>query len=133
MKETGRRPGRLDKSSGFTLFEMMVSLAILTVGMAGATTAISMGMEIIYAARNKQMALHEARRQVERVRTLDFASAELTDGKYALYQSAYGGRIRVRDRTATRKDVNVRVNYDLRKKKKGGKVVLVTSITEPLH
>ena len=54
--------------AGFTLVEMMVALAVLTVGLGAVALAVQTSIGWVKETRNRQMALHEARGHFEFLR-----------------------------------------------------------------
>jgi prepilin-type N-terminal cleavage/methylation domain-containing protein len=70
----GSRPGRLEKVAGFTLVELMVSLAVLTIAIFGLLAAQLFCVMLDDATKETNIALNALRLKVDEIRSHDFIS-----------------------------------------------------------
>ena len=70
----GRRRIRpaLGAEDGFTLIELLAALSILAVGILGVTATLSKTREAVTTAEVREVAIHQAERELERLRALPY-------------------------------------------------------------
>lgn len=124
---------RRNRRAGFTLVEVVMAVAILGFVLGACLLSFSMAMKSVGTARNQMMALHHARFEIERLRTLAFTNAALNAGTYPISNANYAGNYTVTSVDTHTKDVSVRIFY--RNFIRGGTStnVLTTSMVRVLH
>ena len=75
---------RVSEQNAFTLIETMVATAVFGIAVGVCILSFSLGMRIVGTAANQMDALHDARNQVEMLRTNHFTNVVFTAGTYAL-------------------------------------------------
>jgi prepilin-type N-terminal cleavage/methylation domain-containing protein len=61
------------KTLGFTLIELMIAVAVFSVGIAASLEAISLSNLLTIEAKERTIALHDARSVLERIKITDLA------------------------------------------------------------
>ena len=69
---------RLRSQSGFTLIEMLVACTITTIGVMAVLTTFDSSRSLVSQAERKEAAIHQAERELERIKSLPYAKVALT-------------------------------------------------------
>jgi prepilin-type N-terminal cleavage/methylation domain-containing protein len=67
-----RRARRLAAEDGFTLFELLIAMAVTAVGLMALVSSFDHSRELVSAAEKNEVATHQAERQMERVLSLGY-------------------------------------------------------------
>jgi prepilin-type N-terminal cleavage/methylation domain-containing protein len=70
---TRRRMRRLANEDGFTLFELLIAMAITAVGLMALVSSFDHSRELVSVAEKTEVASHQAERAMERVLALPYA------------------------------------------------------------
>ena len=124
---------RVSEQNAFTLIETMVATAVFGIAVGVCILSFSLGMRIVGTAANQMDALHDARNQVEMLRTNHFTNVVFTAGTYALSNANYVGNYVVSNVDSWTKNITVNIVYVNRIR--GGKSTntLITTLTSSLH
>jgi prepilin-type N-terminal cleavage/methylation domain-containing protein len=68
-----RRARRLAAEDGFTLFELLIAMAVTAVGLMALVSSFDHSRELVGNAEKIEVATHQAERQMERILSLDYA------------------------------------------------------------
>lgn len=108
-------------AGGFTLFEVLVAIAVLVMGLIAVGKTVNMAFRATAASEAHLKALNFARLEMERLRAIPFSSASLLDGTRTFTNSftngtviaSYAGRtmIQTRANDANLKDIVVQVDW----------------------
>ena len=124
------------RNEGFTLIEVVMSLALMTFGLGASMSAISQAIQVAGTTRSQQTALHEARRQMEVWRgwkANDFTHTNLVAGTYQLFDSNHAGQVVVTDVDANTKTISVHVNYATMQVRASGTIDLNMSVVRAVQ
>ena len=121
------------QKAAFTLIEVVMSLALLTVGLGASMTAISQAIQVTATCRSQQTALHEARRQMEFWKINEFNGTNLVASTYPLINADHEGEIAVVDVNADTKRITVRVQYDTQQANAAGMIELSMHVVRAIH
>jgi len=119
----------LRRSRGFTLFEALIALIILTVGIVATVGLFSSGLAGNVDAENTAVAMNLAQRRMEEIRNLDFDTGIVDETKAAVSGfSNFQREVVVSEPETDLKQVTVNVYWSY----KGGEVTvpLVTYISK---
>jgi prepilin-type N-terminal cleavage/methylation domain-containing protein len=105
-----RRVRRLS-AAGFTIPEVVISMAILAGGLAVLMTTFTMAAKAIYSARNEFLAMNYAREQIEMRRLLVYRHPLLNVGTYTTNAGLYDATLVISNLRTNEKQVEVRVLY----------------------
>jgi prepilin-type N-terminal cleavage/methylation domain-containing protein len=72
MAERGRAR-RLAGEEGFTLFELLIAMAVTAVGLLALVSSFDQSRDLVSLAEKTEVAAHQAERQMERVLSLPYA------------------------------------------------------------
>jgi prepilin-type N-terminal cleavage/methylation domain-containing protein len=70
---TRRRMRRLANEDGFTLFELLIAMAITAVGLMALVSSFDHSRELVSVAEKTEVASHQAQRAMERVLAMPYA------------------------------------------------------------
>ena len=119
---------------GFTLVEALISAFIMAFVLGSSIVAVNAALRRIAASEAKMAAMHEARNQLETLRSLSFDDPQLTAGTQSLYERGYPlGSYEVAVVATDTKRISMNVLW---RDPLGGNVRtvnLTTKITKPLH
>jgi prepilin-type N-terminal cleavage/methylation domain-containing protein len=73
MRTDRRLPRRLAGEDGFTLFELLVAMAVTAVGLMALVSGFDHSRELVGTAEKTEVASHQAERAMERVLALPYA------------------------------------------------------------
>jgi prepilin-type N-terminal cleavage/methylation domain-containing protein len=68
-----RRARRLAAEDGFTLFELLIAMAVTAVGLMALVSSFDHSRELVGTAEKIEVATHQAERQMERILSLPYA------------------------------------------------------------
>jgi len=88
------RSRRSRNDRGFTLVEMMIALVLFGVGLMALAQALPSGLSVRDRARRMTVATNLAQEEMERLRGLPFAHADLAGGTHTDPQSPIDGAYR---------------------------------------
>ena len=121
---------------GFTMPEVVISMAIVAGGMAVLLTTFSMAAKAIYTARNEFYAMNQAREQVELRRLLVYRHPLLNVGTYSTNAGLYNATLVISQLTGVRtneKQVEARVTYTNYVTRSTATAVYYTIMCDSLH
>jgi prepilin-type N-terminal cleavage/methylation domain-containing protein len=119
--------------AGFTLMETMLSVLLLALGLGAAAVTYQVSMRWAGTSRAEMTALHQARGQMERIRTLTWDNAGLSAGTYTFSQNGFTGTYAVVDVSTSLKDIEVSLVGVDPAGRSVDRVRLTTTIAKPLH
>jgi prepilin-type N-terminal cleavage/methylation domain-containing protein len=64
---------RLSRQDGFTLFELLIAMAVTAVGLMALVSSFDHSRDLVSNAEKTEVATHQAERQIERVLSLPYA------------------------------------------------------------
>ncbi len=106
---------------GFTLFEVLIAIAVLVLGLIAVGKTVNMAFRATAASEAHLKALNIARFEVERLRGKTFSSDDLKDGARSFTNSytngaavlSYSGRVIIQTRgdNVNLKDITVQVDW----------------------
>jgi prepilin-type N-terminal cleavage/methylation domain-containing protein len=64
---------RLSRQDGFTLFELLIAMAVTAVGLMALVSSFDHSRDLVSNAEKTEVATHQAERQIERVLSLTYA------------------------------------------------------------
>ena len=67
------RARRLRQEDGFTLFELLIAMAVTAVGLMALVSSFDHSRDLVSTAEKTEVAAHQAERQIERVLSLGYA------------------------------------------------------------
>jgi prepilin-type N-terminal cleavage/methylation domain-containing protein len=67
------RPRRIASEDGFTLFELLIAMAVTAVGLMALVSSFDHSRNLVSVAEKSEVASHQAERQMERVLSLSYA------------------------------------------------------------
>jgi len=111
----------------------MVAATVLGITIGACLYSFSMAMKIVDATDKQMDALHDARNQIEMLRTNSFTNAVLTAGTYAISNANFVGNYVVSDVDSWTKNIVVNSTYPNRIRGGNSTNTLITSITTTLH
>ena len=110
-----------------------MSLGLMTIGLGASMSAISHAIRVAGTCRSQQVALHEARSQMEIWKGNDFDHTNMVAGTYQLLNSNHAGQVVVTDVNADTKAISVQVNYATMQVRASGTIDLNMSIVRAIH
>lgn len=122
------------RRSGFTLAEMLVASAVLVITLGATLTTMMMYRRAADLSGRHMRAVHETRRVLERLYTLDFYHVRLQPGTHDIpseWNTPGSYHITLVDPRT--KDIEVTVTWSAPWRNRIHEVVLVTSMSESLH
>jgi len=124
---------RVSEQNAFTLIETMVATAVFGIAVGVCILSFSLGMRIVGTAAKQMDALHDARNQVEMLRTNHFTNVVFNAGTYAISNANYVGNYVVSNVDSWTKNITVNIVYA--NQIRGGKSTntLITTLTSSLH
>jgi prepilin-type N-terminal cleavage/methylation domain-containing protein len=78
MPTSRRRTRRLANEDGFTLFELLIAMAVTAVGLMALVSSFDHSRELVSVAEKTEVASHQAERAMERVLALPYAQVAHT-------------------------------------------------------
>ena len=130
---TNIRQERVRHRDGFTLIETMIATMVFGVAVGACILSFSLAMRITDTAGKQMDALHDARNQVEMLRTNHFTNVVFNAGTYIITNANYSGNYVVSNVDSATKIVTVNITYINRIRGGTSTNSLVTSITSSLH
>jgi prepilin-type N-terminal cleavage/methylation domain-containing protein len=121
------------RQDGFTLVEVMVATMILGIALGACVLSFSMAMQIVDTTGKQMDTLHDARSQIEMLRTNHFTNVVFNAGTYAISNANYTGNYVVSNVNSWTKDITVNIAYQNRMTHRMSTNTLITSITTSLH
>ena len=73
MPTSRRRTRRLANEDGFTLFELLIAMAVTAVGLMALVSSFDHSRELVSVAEKTEVASHQAERAIERVLAMPYA------------------------------------------------------------
>ena len=122
-----------EKKEGFTLVETMIALVILAVGLGACAITFNMAMMSVRNNQNRMSALHFAREELERLRTLSFTDGALALGNHDITNTEYLGSYAVTSVNPDLVNISLSIQWDNAMRGSTVTEVLTTSIARPLH
>lgn len=108
-------------AGGFTLFEVLIAIAVLVVGLIAVGRTVNMAFRATAASEAHLKALNFARLEMERLRAIPFSSSSLLEGTRTFTNAftngiviaSYAGRVMIQSRTndVNLKDIVVQVDW----------------------
>ena len=108
-------------AGGFTLFEVLIAIAVLVLGLIAVGKTVNMAFRATAASEAHLKALNFARLEIERLRAIPFSSEDLMDGSRSFTNSytngmaltSYAARVMIQTRTndVNLKDIVVQVDW----------------------
>ena len=74
MPTSGRLKRRLANEDGFTLFELLIAMAVTAVGLMALVSSFDHSRDLVSVAEKTEVASHQAERAMERVLAMPYAS-----------------------------------------------------------
>lgn len=130
---TNMRQQRVRQRDGFTLIETMIATMVFGVAVGACILSFSLAMRITDTAGKQMDALHDARNQVEMLRTNHFTNVVFNAGTYIITNANYSGNYVVSNVDSATKIVTVNITYINRIRGGTSTNSLITSITSSLH
>jgi type II secretory pathway pseudopilin PulG len=136
MKQT---PSRLNRSkAGFTITEVMFSSFLMAFVLAISLQVLGLSIRKIRTAENQMKAMHQARYELEQLRSLPFDSSDLDVGTYSLTLPSGATELVNAEYTVTGvnadlSDLLVRVRFFNHVTRRNTPVELKTSLIRQLH
>ena len=96
-------------------------------------SAISHAIQVAGTCRSQQTALHEARRQMEIWKAIDFDHTKLVAGTNQLVNANHTGQVVVTDVNANTKNISVQVDYSTMQVRASGTIDLYMNIVRAIH
>ena len=124
---------RKKEQAAFTIIETMVAATVLGITVGACLYSFSMAMKIVDTTDKQMDALHDARNEIEMLRTNRFTNSVFTAGTYVFSNANYTGNYVVSDVDAWTKNITVNSVYSNRIRGGVSTNTLVTSITTTLH
>ncbi len=125
---------RVNERGAFTLIETMVATTIFGIAVGVCILSFSLAMRIVDTAGKRMDALHDARNQVEMLRTNHFTNTVVfSAGTYALSNANYTGNYVVSNVDSSTKNITVNIAYINRIRGGNSTNTLTTTITSSLH
>lgn len=105
-------------SSGFTLVEVMISMVLILVILAGGFGALHQGNKLVEIARDETRASQVLQSEIEDLRTLDWDSltalnAESTYSPQSSFTDAYANRYEIKRKITTRSSTARKVTLEV--------------------
>jgi Tfp pilus assembly protein PilV len=116
------------RTEGFSLVEVMVASFGVVLGLAGVLVAFSALVRTARMVNAEGQALHQARQQIEQLRTYSFASPELAVGTHVIP----GGECLISSNSALTRRITV-TQYAVTPNNATSRVSLTTVLTSVLH
>lgn len=119
--------------SAFTLIEVLLATALVTMGLGAITVTVSMALRIAAGTSNMMGAMHLAREQAEGLATNRFSAAALEAGRHEIDLPGHVAFYIVSEASARRKDVEVVVAYFNPARSGTSQVQVATRLVEALQ
>ena len=128
-----RNQRQVHQPNAFTIIETMIATVVFGIGVGACILSFSLAMRIVDTAGKQMDALHDARNQIEMLRTNHFTDAVFNAGTYAISNANYTGNYVVSNVDSWTKNITVNIAYINRVKGGNSTNTLITSITTSLH
>lgn len=115
------------------LMETLMAVVILAIGLSATAITFTLAMRYSSASNHYVNAMHTARNELERVRTIPFNNTGLDTGTHSISTNGLTGTYVVTDVSTGVKDVVMNVNWNNHGNGGMSTLSLTTSLTKPMH